>query len=412
MDRISHSIKNKRLVFWEEVARDGAQAKTLLSAEQRIDLAQMHSKVFNDNGPDHLVFGIGFISISEHEARIIEQAADSIDTCYLGVNCRSSEKEIMDSLHALRHAKYGRVAFVLPASAKLCELMLHKTPEESLERAVELTHFALDKANGMPIDIQLAGAFDGDPAFVAQLASKLTEEGIATVGLGDTRGGIYPRQTNAFLDSLLKESAPEVLYSVHFHDDLGFSLTNNLIALEKGIRLPSTSWLGLAERNGLLRTELLTLLMAHEPEKLHDRLGIHGEELFISPPNLKLLKDIALKVSHYTGIPIKITDPVIGPGLNSISTGTPFVDRDSFRPFNPKTVLDMPEEIYVTHLASIRLIDTVSRQMGYQIDKAGLKSILSEVKHIAYKNNKAVISRELLEIIFQKYRQNSLNDSV
>ena len=93
MDRIADSLKKGRIVFWEEIARDGAQAKTIMSAAQRIDIAKMHGDMFNENGPDHLVFAVGFVSIGKEEANIISEVADHVDNCYLAVNCRSNEKE-------------------------------------------------------------------------------------------------------------------------------------------------------------------------------------------------------------------------------------------------------------------------------------------------------------------------------
>jgi hypothetical protein len=53
------------------------------------------------------------------------------------------------------------------------------------------------------------------------------------------------------------------------------------------------------------------------------------------------LKKLLLKVSEYTGVDLKVTDPIVGTGVNSISTGTPFVDTKSFQPFDPKAVLDI-----------------------------------------------------------------------
>ena len=117
MDRIAESLKHKRIVFWEEVARDGAQAKTILSADQRIDIARMHGDMFNENGPDHLVFAVGFVSIGKEEAETIRKVADNVDNCYLAVNCRSSEKEIDDSYEVIKNAKYGRVAYVMQINA-------------------------------------------------------------------------------------------------------------------------------------------------------------------------------------------------------------------------------------------------------------------------------------------------------
>ncbi len=400
MDRVAESLKNKRVVFWEEVARDGAQAKTIMSASQRIDIARMHGNMFNEHGPDHLVFAVGFVSIGKDEELIIKEVADKVDNCYLAVNCRSSEQEIDLSYDVIKNAKFGRIAYILPASERLCRLMLHKTQKETLERGVELAKYALDKSQGIPIDIQLAGAFDADPSFVADLASAINEQGVATVGMGDTRGRIYPKETARFIDTVIQKADGNVLFSVHFHDDMGFSLINNLAALKRGIMMPSTSWLGIAERNGLLRTELLTLHLAYETEKIYEKLEIQGENLFLSQPNLKQIKQIADKVSEYTGVRLKTTDPIVGTGVNSISTGTPFVDRKSFQPFDPNDVLGIPQKIHVTQLASRNVIKEVSMQMGYNLNEEQIKEILPIVKSEAYKTGRAVYPEVELKKLF------------
>lgn len=404
MDRIADSLKHKRIVFWEEIARDGAQAKTILSADQRIDIARMHGKMLNDNGPDHLVFAVGFVSIGKEEAETIRKVADHVDNCYLAVNCRSTVKEIDDSYDVIKKAKYGRVAYVLPASERLCRIMLHKKQEEVMQIGIDMAKYALDKCQGVPVDIQLAAAFDADPLFIADMASAVTEQGIATVGMGDTRGGIYPKEIAKFLDTVIQRSDEDILFSVHLHDDLGFALVNNLAAIRRGIMMPSTSWLGLAERNGLLRTELLMVHLAYEPEKTGYKLDIDGEGLFLSPPDLKMLKDIAGKVSKYTGINLKTTDPIVGPGVNSISTGTPFVDHISFQPFDPEVVLGIPQTILVTQLASRRVIREVSKRMGYNLTEDQITKILPKVKAKAYETGRAVYPENELKELFNNLK--------
>jgi len=399
MDRIAESLDNKRIVFWEEVARDGAQAKTILNAKQRIEIAKAHANIFNDHGPDHLVFAAGFYSIGKEEVRVIEELAEEVDNCYLAVNCRSSKQEVSDSIRSLKNAKYGRVAFVSPFSERMCSLMLHKTLKETKENAIAMARFALDNANGMPIDVQLAAAFDCNPALVGELASALFEEGIATIGMGDTQGKIYPYETAEFLAKVKENSNSDVRFSVHFHNDLGFALANNLEAIRQGMFLPSSSWLGLAERNGLVRTELLTFLLAHEPESLKKRLGIEGEKLFLSKPNLKLLPEIAKRVSELTGVDLKVTDPIVGTGVNTISTGTPFVDTVSFQPFDPMEVLGIPKKVYVTQLASSRVIKEVSMQLGFYLSDEQISEAMLIVKEKAYRIGRSVFpENELIEI--------------
>jgi 2-isopropylmalate synthase len=400
MDRVKQSLQKKRIVFWEEVARDGAQAKTIMTAKQRIEIARMHGDMFNLNGPDHLVFAAGFVSIGKEEQETIREVAESVDNCYLAVNCRSSEDEILQSLNVIKNARYGRVAFVLPASERLCKLMLHKSLEETFDLGIEITKFAMDKANGIPVDIQLAAAFDNDPLFIADLASAINEQGIASVGMGDTRGAIYPKEVGKFIDTVIKRADENIDFSVHFHDDMGFALINNLAAIKRGIMMPSVSWLGLAERNGLLRTELLTVHLAYEPEKLACKLNIDGENLFMSSPKLKMVNQIAQRVSEYTGVPLKSTDPMVGTGVNSISTGTPFVDRFSYQPFDPEEVLGIPQTIYVTHLASKRVIKEVGTRLGFNLSDAQIERILPLVKSIPYQTGRAVFPEDELKKLF------------
>jgi 2-isopropylmalate synthase len=291
----------------------------------------MHSKIFGDNAPDHLVFAAGFTSIAPQEVDTIKFLADNVDTCQIAVNCRSVKDEIIESINAVKNAKYPRVAFVLPASERLCELMLHKTPREVFDFALDFSKFVLDKVNGIPADIQLAAAYDGDPILIAELADALTEMGIATIGLGDTRGKIYPLEIRNFYNTLFKHSKNTPLIAPHLHNDLGFALQNTIEGLYQGVTFASTSWLGLAERSGLLRTELLTFLLAYQKENLFDRIGVDCSNLFYNELDLKQIPIISSLVSKYTNVPLKVNDIIVGTGVNSISTGTPFVDTVSFQ---------------------------------------------------------------------------------
>jgi 2-isopropylmalate synthase len=402
MDRIVDSLKNKKFVFWEEVARDGAQAKTILTGKQRIEIAKKHADIFGNCGPDHLVFAAGFVSIGSEEVKAITELAENVDNCYIAVNCRSNIKEIEQSIDAVKSAKFPRVAYVLPISERMCQLMLHKTPEESLEQGIEIAKFALDKANGIPVDVQLAGSFDTDPVFIAQAAARLKEAGIAITHLGDTRGRLYPLEVSNYLKKMLQNSENDHLYGVHFHNDLGLALANNLECIKQGITLAASSWLGLAERNGLVPTELLTFLLSFQKEQIIDRFGFNGNDLFYSLPDIKMLSMIAIMVSEFTSVPLKVTDPIVGTGVNTISTGTPFVDTVSFQPFDSKEILDVSRKIYVTQLASLRVIAEVASSMGYQFDDNQLRKILEYVKKIPYQIGRAVFPESELKELFDK----------
>ncbi|NJO87624.1 MAG: hypothetical protein HC831_00685 [Chloroflexia bacterium] len=115
-----------------------------------------------------------------------------------------------------------------------------------------------------------------------------------------------------------------------------------------------------------------------------------------------MLEKIAFKVSEYTGVDLKVTDPIVGTGVNSISTGTPFVDTKSFQPFDPKTILDINKKILVTQLASARVIKEAGDILGYSFTDDQIKEALEIIKHRAYELNRAITPKKELIEIFDK----------
>ncbi len=402
MDRTKKTLQEKKFVFWEEIARDGAQAKTILSKEQRVEIAKMHSKIFGKNAPDHLVFAAGFVSIAPQEAEAIKFVANNVDECQIAVNSRSKKEEISDAINSIKDAKYPRLAIVTPANDRLSNLMLHKTTSQVFDYMIDIIKYAIDKANGIPIDLQLAAAYEGNPVQISEFAQYATELGVSTIGLGDTCGKIYPLEIKKFYEKLLANSNNKIIYAPHLHNDLGFAIDNTFEGIKKGITFACTSWLGLAERIGLARTELLTFLLTYDNENSINKLGFDTSSLFYSPPNLKLLPIIAKKVAEYTNVPLKTTDPIVGTGVNSISTGTPFVDIFSFQPFNAEKILGIKQKIFVTHLANRRLITEKAKNLGYDFNENQIIEILKIVKEKAYKDNKAIISETDVKEIFEK----------
>ncbi|MCZ9343300.1 2-isopropylmalate synthase, partial [Streptomyces sp. TRM76130] len=61
--------------MWEESARDGAQAKTLMTPRFRVRLAQETGRVFGDDGPRHVVFAAGFPAVCAEEFEAVRQVA-------------------------------------------------------------------------------------------------------------------------------------------------------------------------------------------------------------------------------------------------------------------------------------------------------------------------------------------------
>ncbi len=393
MDLIRDAAKGGRLVIWEEVARDGAQAKTLMTAGQRVAVARATGDLFGEHGPSHVIFAAGFPSISNEEFEIMRQLAEEVDNCALAHHGRARRDDIDLGVRALRGARYARLTFFVPVSDKTAAAMGLKTPMAALERGHEILAHALDKGGGTPVDVALVDIVNADPHFVADAAISLTEAGASIIKLCDTIGGHYPNSSKRFFDTLCERVTKHgVVLGVHQHNDLGLALSNNLEALRSGIRVVASSWLGVGERNGLASTEQMIFALGFDCETLSQKLG-HAADFWLRQPDLAGIVPIARLVSECLDIPIRVTDAIVGTGVNSISTGTPFRDATAFRLFDPDKVLGMNAEVKLTHLASRNVIIAVAAERGLILEQPVVEAALQWVKSRAYQQGSAEVSK-------------------
>jgi 2-isopropylmalate synthase len=395
-DIIRQTIKSGKVVIWEEVARDGAQAETLLSGEQRVKIARQQGDIFGEHGPEHLIFAAGYPSICKEEFKYVCQVAEQVENCSLATHGRVIRSDVDLGIKTMKRAKYGRVSFALPISDKHCQIMLHKTKEETLQQAIEVARYALDKADGVPIDVAFGVSSRVDPAFLAEAATALADEGIATIKICDSTGELFPFEIKQLFRQVMEQVPPHVVIGAHLHNDFGLALANYLEALRFGVRMLCSSWLGLGERVGLAATEQVLLALAIDLERISERLGIDSP-LWLSPPDLKQVTPIAQEVSQMLAIPLKMTDPVISTTMNHVATGAYFNNPMEFKPFDPEAVLGIPPQLILTHLANRSIIEVIANEMGYRLNEEQTSAALKWVKSQAYTQHKSVVSRSEFE---------------
>jgi 2-isopropylmalate synthase len=179
----------------------------------------------------------------------------------------------------------------------------------------------------------------------------------------------------------------DVVLGTHLHNDLGLALANALAGIQAGATVAAASWLGIAERSGLVATEQLLFLLAHETLAA---LGPVADPWW-EPPDLTLLPEIARMVSVRTGVPISVTTPIVGTGVGTISTGTPFAHPQTYQPFDPQQALGIEPRVLLTHLASTRVVQAVALDLGHDLDQQQAHRALGWVKDQAYRAGEAVV---------------------
>ncbi|MEO6215927.1 MAG: hypothetical protein ABIO86_07840 [Sphingomonas sp.] len=391
MDRISQTLRQGRVVFHEEVARDGAQGKALLDGAQRARIALAHSAIFADPR-EMFVFMAGFPSAGHDEFEAVRQVVAEVDTCQIGAAVRLIRRDIDEALRAVGGAAHGRIVLILPVSNAVAQVLTKISPAQALETALGAVRHARDRSPEIAVDVAFLDAGRADFMFVADAAMQLTHAGASTIIACDTVGNMFPSEAEAFFREIRRLAADEAQFIVHMHNDLGFGLVNTLAALKAGIRGLTSSWLGLGERSGMPATEQLLFVLGHQLERINERLCFDGD-LWTQSPDLRRIVPLAREISGYVGFGLRTTDPIVGSGVNSISTGTPFSDPLLFSPYDAQAVLGVPQTVQLTALASKPIIQTVARELGFELNGDPLDRALAWVKAQAYARRRAVIEK-------------------
>ncbi|MFB7646012.1 2-isopropylmalate synthase [Streptomyces sp. NPDC056084] len=392
VDVVRESARAGRIVLFEESARDGAQAKTLMSAGFRVRLAREQGAVFGADGPRHVVFAAGFPSVCAQEFEATRQVAvEAQDSVSPAAICRGTVRDVRLALSAVRGVAHARVMVIVAASEATARALVHSGAREALAGGLDVVKAAVDLADGVAVDVCLVDAPRADHALMAEYAGAMTTQGARTIVLADTVGDLLPGQTRALFQQVAAGAGSETVLVSHLHNDLGLGLANTLAALESGVRVAACSWLGMAERSGMVATEQLLFLLAHDPVKAAQVLG-PGCEPWWTVPDLTRLPGIARMVSAETGVPLTVTTPVVGTGVATISTGTPFTHPQTFQPYDPLHHLGVAPTVVLTHLASQRVLRAVAERLGHDLDSGQTRTALAWVKDRAYRLNQAVVA--------------------
>ena len=395
-DLVRESMLKGQMVIWEEIARDGAQGETLMTGAQRVEVARAMSKIFGAHAPAHLIFAAGYPAISQDEIEAIIQVAEEVDTCSLATHGRALRSDIDLGIQTMKRNAHGRVTFAMPSSNKHSEIMMHKNASEVLQVSLELARYALDSADGVPIDIAMGAATTADPVFLAEAAQAFTEEGIATIKICDSMGALYPLQIRRMFKTIMSRVAPDVMIGAHLHNDMGVAVANCLETVQLGARMLSTSWLGIAERAGLPPTEQVIFALSYAPETLEERIGVSGP-LWSATPDLTHLIPVANTVSRMLDVPVKASDPIVSTIMNHIATGAYFNAPIAFKPFDPDAILGIPPKLVLTHLANQSIVSTIASNLGYELSREQAAASLIWVKKLAFQRGKSVIPIEEFE---------------
>lgn len=211
-----------------------------------------------------------------------------------------------------------------------------------------------------------------DQAFARDVFQLAFDNGADKLVICDTVGVMEPARMGEMTHALLKGVDPAAVFAIHCHNDYGLATANTLAALDAGVHIATVTVNGIGERAGNASLEQVVLAL----EKLHKvDTGI----------DMRGLYDLSRLVEERSGMPIGITQPVVGGNAftheSGIHVAAMLKDTTTYEALSPEYVGCKHRFVLGKHSGK----NNVRRQLellGMGFDERQLEEITREIKNL------------------------------
>ena len=288
--------KDGRCRIFDTTLRDGEQAAGInLNREEKLQIALQLAKMKVD------IIEAGFPAASPGDFEAVKMVAERVHGPVIAGLARTRREDITAAARAVEGAEKGRIHTFLATSPIHMEYKLKMTPEEVLTEVREGVAFARTLAED--VEFSAEDASRSDPAFLVQVFRAAAESGASTLNIPDTVGYAVPEEFGSFVQGIIEGTdRPDVIWSVHCHNDLGMAVANSLAAVRRGVRQVECTVNGLGERAGNASLEEIVMALRTRKESYGCETGLDTRRLY----------GVSSQVSRMTGFPVPPNKAIVG----------------------------------------------------------------------------------------------------
>jgi len=363
------------IVIYDSTLRDGEQMPGIsFSPEQKLALARKLDEI----GIPEIEAGFPAVSKTEVEA-VKTIANDGLNAKILALS--RLKKEDIDA--AIR-SDADLVLLFIASSPLHLKYKLHCSEQEIKNKVVESIEYAKD--HGIVPSFSTEDSTRTRLTFLEELVTLADEAGAKRIGFTDTVGCATP-QTIRYLFSHMRKlvSTP---FSAHIHNDFGLGLINAITALSSGATHVCTTINGWGERAGNVPLEQLVMSLKILYKK---DLGIDTTKFW----------EVSEMVSHFTGLPIPKTHPLVGSNIftheSGIHVAAILENPQTYESIPPELVGNKRNLVLGKHTGK-HMIKQLLNDHGIEADEELLVDIVSQVKQLGERNGH-LSDEEITQII-------------
>ena len=363
------------IVIYDSTLRDGEQMPGIsFSPEQKLAVARKLDEI---GVPE---IEAGFPAVSKTEVESIKTIANE------GLNAKilALSRLKKEDIDAAIRSDADIVLLFIASSPLHLKYKLHCSEQEIKDKVVESIEYA--KNHGIVPSFSTEDSTRTPLKFLEELVTLANEAGAKRIGFTDTVGCATPH-TIKYLFSHMRKlvSTP---FSAHLHNDFGLGLINAITAISSGATHVCTTINGWGERAGNVPLEQLVISLKILYKK---DLGIDTTKLW----------EVSEMVSHFTGLPIPKTHPLVGSNIFSHESGIHVAaileNPRTYESISPELVGNKRNLVLGKHTGK-HIIRQLLDDHGIEANEELLVDVVSQVKQLGERNGR-LSDKEITQII-------------
>ncbi len=388
-----------RVLIFDTTLRDGEQVPgAKLNLREKVVIAKQLELL----GVDYIE--AGFPSSSHGDFEAVRAVARAVKNPIVTGLARAVKADIDSVYESVREAENPMIHIVLGASDIHVEHKFNKSSDEILNMGVEAVKYA--KKLLPVVQYSTEDASRADFEYLWRTIEAVIQAGATIVNVPDTVGYAVPEEFGEMISKLnyrMKNINPEVILSVHCHNDTGLATANSLIAIKNGADKVECTINGIGERAGNASLEEIVMGLKVRENYYNAFTNINTKEI---------IKTSKL-VSALMGLDVQVNKAITGENAFAHSSGIHqdglLKARDVYEIINPKDVGVEDMELVLTARSGRHAVKSVVEKMGYSdLSEESFERIHQEFLKLADKK-KEIYYHDLYYLV-QEFGENAVEE--
>ncbi|WZL73184.1 2-isopropylmalate synthase [Clostridiaceae bacterium 35-E11] len=382
-----------QIKIFDTTLRDGEQSPGCsMNLQEKIHMAKQLELLKVD------IIEAGFAIASEGDFVAVREVAKNVKDCTVASLARALPKDIDCAWEAVKHAAKPRIHTFIATSDIHMKHKLKATPEQVLERAVNMVKYA--KQYCEDVEFSAEDATRSNPTFLAQIFEKVIEAGATVINIPDTVGYTTPDEYYKLITTIREKvsNIHKAEISVHCHNDLGMAVANTLAAARAGATQLECTVNGIGERAGNAALEEIVMALHTRKDVLDYYCNVQTQQIMRTS---KLL-------SRITGVHVQPNKAIVGDNAFAHESGIHqhgvLNERSTYEIMTPESIGLSKNKMVLGKHSGRHAFEERLKTLGYTLNKEELDKAFIQFKALADKK-KDVYDSDLEALITKDFNE-------